>query len=69
MTLPENRIETECTSVGGWLTELAGHIPAIGETVSGDWFTMTVTRMEEQRVDQLRLTLLPAGGAPQTDHE
>ena len=56
---PEDRIETECTSVGGWLTELAGHIPAVGETVSGDWFTMTVTRMQEQRVAQLRLTLLP----------
>lgn len=59
LELPESRIETECTSVGGWLTELAGHIPAVGETVSGDWFTMTVTQMQEQRVRQLRLTLLP----------
>lgn len=59
LELPESRIETECTSVGGWLTELAGHIPAVGETVSGDWFTMTVTQMQEQRVQQLKLTLLP----------
>ena len=59
LELPESRIETECTSVGGWLTELAGHIPSVGETVSGDWFSMTVTQMQEQRVQQLRLTLLP----------
>ncbi|MBQ3939922.1 MAG: HlyC/CorC family transporter [Oscillospiraceae bacterium] len=68
LELPESRIETECTSVGGWLTELAGHIPAVGETVSGDWFTMTVTQMQEQRVQQLKLTLLPEpDGGGETD--
>ena len=59
LELPAQRIETECTSVGGWLTELAGHIPAVGETVSGDWFSMSVMQMHEQRIDKVRLTLLP----------
>ena len=55
LELPAHQIETECTSVGGWVTELAGHIPAVGETVSGGQFTMTVTQMQEQRVQQVRL--------------
>ena len=55
LELPAHQIETECTSVGGWVTELAGHIPAVGETVSGGHFTMTVTQMQEQRVQQVKL--------------
>ena len=57
LELPEHLIETECTSVGGWATELAGHIPAEGETITGDWFTMTVTQMQEQRVQEVRLAI------------
>lgn len=55
--IDDPHIETECTSVGGWLTELAGHIPAVGETVSGDWFEMTVMQMHEQRIDKVRFVL------------
>ena len=58
LDLPDRRIETECTSVGGWLTELAGHIPAVGETVAGSWFRMAVMQMHEQRIDKVRFTLL-----------
>ncbi len=57
LELPDDLIETECTSVGGWLTELAGHIAEVGETVSGAWFTMTVEQMQEQRVERVLLTL------------
>lgn len=57
LALPESRIVTECTSVGGWLTELAGHIAEEGETVSGDWFRMTVLQMQEQRVQRILLEL------------
>ena len=61
LALPEHLIETECTSVGGWVTELAGHIPAVGETITGRWSVITVTQMQDQRVQQVHLTLrLPA---------
>lgn len=50
LELPDNRIETECASVGGWVTELAGHIPSVGETLTGEWFSVTVLQMDEQRV-------------------
>ena len=55
--LPDDSIVTECSSVGGWLTELAGHIAEPGETVSGDWFRMTVLQTEEQRILRVLLEL------------
>lgn len=58
--LSEDRIVTDCTSVGGWLTELAGHIAEKNETVSGDWFRMTVLQMQEQRVQRILLELTAA---------
>lgn len=57
LELDENLIVTECTSAGGWLTELIGHIPEEGETVSGDWFRMRVLQMQEQRVQRILLEL------------
>ena len=65
LELPESRIVTECTSVGGWLTELAGHIAEDGETVSGEWFRMTVLQMQEQRVQRILLELIE----PQPDSD
>ena len=67
LELPESRIVTECTSVGGWLTELAGHIAEEGETVSGDWFRMTVLQMQEQRVQRILLELTEPD--PDAEHE
>ena len=66
LELPESRIETECTSVGGWLTELAGHIAEPGETVGGDWFKMTVLQMQEQHVQRILLELTADTSEPQT---
>jgi len=57
LELPDSRIQTECASVGGWVTELAGHIPAVGEVLSGDWFTVTVLQMDEQRVKRVAFRL------------
>ncbi len=57
LELPDSRITTECASVGGWVTELAGHIPQVGETFTGDWFTVTVLQMEEQRVKRVAFSL------------
>ena len=57
LELPEHSIETECTSVGGWFTELAGHIAERGETVSGEWFRMTVLQTQEQHVQRILLEL------------
>ena len=65
LALPDSRIVTECTSVGGWLTELAGHIAEEGETVSGEWFRMTVLQMQEQRIQRILLELIPENTDPE----
>ena len=59
LEIPEDQIVTECSSVGGWLTELAGHIAEPNETVCGDWFRMTVLQMREQSVQRVLLELKP----------
>lgn len=60
LDLPPNRVETECTSVGGWITELIGHIPAVGEVVSGDWFTAEISQMDEQAVSRVQFRMIAA---------
>ncbi len=73
--LPDDSIVTECSSVGGWLTDLAGHIAEPGETVSGDWFRMTVLQTEEQRILRVLLELKTPESKPifaeqgDTEHE
>ena len=63
--IDERSIEVESTSVGGWFTELAGHIAEPGETVSGDWFKMTVLQMQEQHVKRILLELTEPEAEPQ----
>lgn len=69
LELPAERIDTECTSVGGWLTELAGHITEAGETVGGEWFRMTVLQMQEQSVQRILLELLDAADTAAAEPE
>ena len=69
LALPDSRIVTECASVGGWVTELAGHIPQVGETFNGDWYTVTVLQMDEQRVKRVAFSLTPQGTDTHTEQE
>lgn len=57
LSLPPNRVITDCTSVGGWLMEIAGHILSAGEVVEGDWFRIKVLQCKDQRVQRILLTL------------
>ena len=57
LDLPENLIESEATSVGGWVIELFGHIPEKGETVKSGIFGICVTEANEQSISKIRLTL------------
>jgi CBS domain containing-hemolysin-like protein len=48
-------IETEADSVGGLFTEIAGHIPDVGESVEVEGLRLTVTELQGTRVRQLRV--------------
>lgn len=63
LELPENLIDTECTSLGGWVMELFGRIPDNGEQISGDWFSITVTDATEQKLNRVKLSLKTSAAA------
>ena len=57
LDLPADAFESDCTSVGGWITELFGHIPAVNEKTEGSWFAITVTDATEQKINRVRLAV------------
>lgn len=56
--LDENMIETECTSVGGWVTDVMEHIPEAGETAEYGIFRLTATEVNEQNVEKVLIEIL-----------
>lgn len=53
LELPDNLIETDSNSVGGWVMELFGRIPEIGDTITEGVFTVTVLEADEQSVSKV----------------
>ncbi|MDE5937336.1 MAG: hemolysin family protein, partial [Ruminococcus sp.] len=50
LELDEAITETDCTTVGGWITDIMGHIPEAGETVETGIFILTATEVNENKV-------------------
>ncbi len=46
-------------SIAGHVIHLLGHLPVKGETVSADGITFTVTDVEKNRIDKIKITGLP----------
>lgn len=53
LELPDNLIETDSNSVGGWVMELFGRIPEAGDTITEGVFTVTVLEADEQSVSKV----------------
>ncbi len=53
LELPENLIETDSNTVGGWVMELFGRIPEQGATEVSGIFTVTVLESDEQSVSKV----------------
>jgi CBS domain containing-hemolysin-like protein len=51
-------IESESNTVGGWVFEVFGKIPAVGESVTTEMFKITVLSMEGRRIGRLRFEVL-----------
>ena len=45
--------EFDVITVNGWLMEVLGHIPAVGDVVEEDGFTVTVTKSNGRRAEQV----------------
>ncbi|MFA5659158.1 MAG: transporter associated domain-containing protein, partial [Oscillospiraceae bacterium] len=46
-------IDTDCNSVGGWVMELMGHIPAENEKIALGIFDITVLEVSDQTVKKV----------------
>lgn len=57
--LERSLIESECASVGGWVTDLLEHIPEAGETAESGMFRLTVLRVNEQNAEKLLIEVVP----------
>ena len=64
--LDEDMVNTECTSVGGWVTDVMEHIPDAGETAETGRFRLTAKEVSEQTVDKVIVEVLPE---PESDDE
>ena len=64
--LDEDMVDTECTSVGGWVTDVREHIPDAGETAETGRFRLTAKEVSEQTVDKVIVEVLPE---PESDDE
>lgn len=57
--IDESAIDTDYTTVGGWVTDVMGHIPTAGETVESDGFRITATEVNENKVEKIIIEILP----------
>ncbi len=54
----------ESTTIGGLVSEIAGHIPLPGEVVEQDGIRLEVLASTDRRVDRVRVRLVPINFAP-----
>jgi CBS domain containing-hemolysin-like protein len=57
LRLPEHY---ESTTLGGLVSEIAGHIPLPGEVVEEDGLRLEVLASTDRRIDRIRVSLLPS---------
>lgn len=59
LELPLESISSEVNSVGGWVMELLGRIPSIGDTITTGIFTLTVIKTDGQKLEKIKLSVAP----------
>lgn len=57
LELDGDMIQTTCTSVGGWVTDVIEHIPEAGETAETGIFKIKVISVNEQTVEKILLEI------------
>lgn len=61
--------EWEATTVGGLVTEIAGHIPAAGEVIEHEGLKFEVLQSTPRRVQRLRVSLLNPDQVPERPNQ
>ena len=57
LDLPEDTIETERTSMGGWIMDIIDRVPEQNEFISYGIFNMTVIMEDEQKIDSIKVRI------------
>lgn len=57
LDMPEDTIETDRTSMGGWIMDLLDRIPEQNEFISYGPFNMTVVMEDEQKIDSIKVRI------------
>lgn len=57
LNLPDDTIESDYTSVGGWVTEILEHIPDKDETAKSGIFKITVLEVNDQTVKKVKINI------------
>ena len=55
---PENFIESSANTVNGWIMEITGHIPNVGEIIQFNCFEIIILEKSEQKIDKIRISIL-----------
>lgn len=59
--LDEDLVDTDYTSVGGWVTDVMEHIPEAGETADSGVFRLTAAEVSDQTVDKVIIEIIRPG--------
>ncbi len=52
-------IDTDSSTVGGWVIDMLGKIPEKGDELTYENLTITITKTEYRRITELKITVLP----------
>ena len=55
----ERNFDDDNTTMGGWVVELLGHYPKVGDTATYENLTMTVHSLRKRRIQKLRIKVTP----------
>ena len=56
--ISEDEFDTEYTTIGGWVTDIMGHIPESGETVKTGRFSIVAVYVNEIKVEKLIIEII-----------
>lgn len=69
LELDEEVIDTDYTTVGGWVTDVMGHIPDAEETAETERFRMKAVEVNENKVEKVIIEVLPYEENDEEDEE
>lgn len=55
--LPESFVTSNSNTIGGWIMEMAGHIPEVGEQISSDCFELKVLEKNVHKINKIEIRI------------